>query len=254
MRVVATALALIATAASTDKHFYCPNENDLGYDGSVNFSENGYSMIGPGNVHGFTSFNLLGGYVSFTMNTTKAGAGVNTNLYLISPENGVSESGYCDIQANDTPQCMEMDLVENNGNCLMASTWHVYPDEEEYNETTYGDCDEWGCAVSSVTPDSFTINATFSESGWMTTIMNGQVLSDLQPYPSDEAVAKVAETMNRVGAAIWSSQWAGWVPGGPGDGCPDFPGDDDTLNNSEFKVEDLVVFGTVVQGPEPSLC
>ena len=167
------------------------------------------TMKGPGNVHGLTSFNLLGGYVSFAMDTSLAGDGVNTNVYTISPEQGVAESGYCDIQENDSPQCMELDIIENNGNCVMASTWHVFQDVEEWEDATYGNCDEWGCAVFSATPDSFTINATFSTTGWMTTILDGTILTDLQPYPSADAAAKIADEMTRTGAAIWSSQWAG---------------------------------------------
>ena len=42
--------------------------------------------------------------MSFDMDVTNARNGVNTNLYVISPENGVDNSGYCDIQPNGSPQ------------------------------------------------------------------------------------------------------------------------------------------------------
>merc|ERR1711945_70623 len=67
------------------------------------------------------SFNLLGGYIEFEMDTTEAHPGVNTNLYTTSPQTCCD---YCDIQDNGTPQCMEMDIIENNGNCLAQTTWH----------------------------------------------------------------------------------------------------------------------------------
>ena len=119
-----------------------------------------WTLTGPGNVHGLTSYNLLGGYVSFTMDTSNAADGVNTNLYTISPDNGVENSGYCDIQVNDSPQCMEMDIIENNGNCLMATTWHVFTTDQEYNQDTYGNCDPSGCAAEIFTPNVFLVNGT----------------------------------------------------------------------------------------------
>ena len=36
----------------------------------------------------------------------------DTFFYVHSPEQGVSVSGYCDIQPNDSPQCLEMDIIE----------------------------------------------------------------------------------------------------------------------------------------------
>ena len=52
-----------------------------------------------------TSYNLLGGYVEFQMDTTEATAATNTNFYTSSPDKCCS---YCDIQKNKSPQCMEM--------------------------------------------------------------------------------------------------------------------------------------------------
>jgi hypothetical protein len=92
-------------------------------------------MTGGGRVDGKTSFNLLGGYVEFDMDTSGAHTGVNNNFYTSSPD---TCCGYCDIQANGSPQCMEMDIIENNGNCIAQSTWHTWPNKS-------GGCDEGGC-------------------------------------------------------------------------------------------------------------
>ena len=42
--------------------------------------------------------------MSFDFTTSGCNAGVNSNLYTISPAKGVATSGYCDIQSNDSPQ------------------------------------------------------------------------------------------------------------------------------------------------------
>ena len=93
-------------------------------------------MTGSGGVHGKATFNLLGGWVEFDMDTTKATPGTNTNFYTSSPNICCS---YCDIQANKSPQCMEMDIIEANGDCAMQTTWHTNPNHN-------GGCDEGGCA------------------------------------------------------------------------------------------------------------
>ena len=59
---------------------------------------------GSGSLGGHASFNLLGGFVSFDVITSGCQAGVNSNLYTISPTKGVDGSGYCDIQPNGSPQ------------------------------------------------------------------------------------------------------------------------------------------------------
>jgi hypothetical protein len=75
-------------------------------------------------VHGRQTFNLFGGYVEYGMDTLDAQGGINTNFYTSSPEKFYFPA-YCDIQANDSPQYMEMDIVENNGNCISQTTWHT---------------------------------------------------------------------------------------------------------------------------------
>ena len=92
----------------------------------------------------------------------------------------------------------------------------------------------------------------------MMTTMNGQELSGLDPWPSDDAKSIVAGTMSSVGASLWSSQWEGWVPGSDM-GCPPYPGGNSYDNPgpllaSSYTVSDLRVYGTVMQGPKPTLC
>ena len=43
--------------------------------------QNGWTLNGGGRVSSKTSFNLLGGYIEFDMDTTKTNAAVNTNVY-----------------------------------------------------------------------------------------------------------------------------------------------------------------------------
>merc|ERR1712039_590237 len=55
-----------------------------------------------------------------------------------------------------------------------------------------------------------------------------------------------ADVMTKYGLVIYSSQWKGWVPGN----C----GGDGNLDSSSYSVENLTIFGSVVQGPEPAKC
>jgi hypothetical protein len=48
--------------------------------GDVQWNANGWTMTGSGYVGGRTSYNLLGGYVSFTIVTSGSSPGVNSNL------------------------------------------------------------------------------------------------------------------------------------------------------------------------------
>merc|ERR1711881_226061 len=118
---------------------YCPTlaDFDIAYGEGVTAESNGWRVHGGGGVHGRTSWNLLGGYVEFDMDVCGAQSGVNNNFYMISPEGGPS-TGYCDIQGNNSPICMELDMVENNGQCLGRTTWHVWGDHD-------GGCDQNGC-------------------------------------------------------------------------------------------------------------
>jgi hypothetical protein len=191
-------------------------------------------------VHGKTSYNLLGGYVEFQMDTTEATAATNTNFYTSSPDKCCS---YCDIQKNKSPQCMEMDIIENNGNCAMATTWHTDPDHN-------GGCDEGGCQGHMQLPGkAFQMRAEFSLDGVMKVTLDGQEVHINSPQSDlDKAKGIVVTTMQAKGAMFHSTQWQGWVPSGQG--CPS--GGD--LKSSKFSVKNVTVMGVVVQGSVPQKC
>jgi hypothetical protein len=64
----------------------------------------GWTIQGDGRVSGKTSYNLLGGSLSFTMDVSSVADSINTNLYTSSPSVPNTGSGtYCDIQLN--PGC-----------------------------------------------------------------------------------------------------------------------------------------------------
>ena len=71
--------------------------------------------------------------------------------------------------------------------------------------------------------------------------------SNLSPSPLASDLATLRGAYATQGAVIYSSQWVGWVPvsdcGTSGD-----------LNSAKFSISNLVINGTVVQGPTPTLC
>merc|ERR1711920_1108901 len=140
----------------------------------------------------------------------------------------------CDIQGQGKPSCMEMDIIEMNGNCYAASTVHTWPNNN-------GGCDRGGCASHMRVSGKFHVMAEFSPDGWMTPVINGYKNEKYNPSPSGNCKANVVQNMNSKGAQIQSSQWTGWVPGG--DQCP---GGGD-LGSSSFTISNVVVKGTVVQ-------
>eukprot|EP01123_Difflugia_compressa_P001805 TRINITY_DN1226_c0_g1_i1.p1 TRINITY_DN1226_c0_g1~~TRINITY_DN1226_c0_g1_i1.p1 ORF type:complete len:245 (-),score=37.82 TRINITY_DN1226_c0_g1_i1:115-849(-) len=231
-------LAISQAMTSPQMQMYCPVQNDFTYGGNIQWIGSGWIMTGSGGVHGKTSFNLLGGYVEFDMNTTYAHTGINNNFYTSSPSTCCA---YCDIQPGNHPQCMEMDIIENNGNCLAQTTWHTWPNKN-------GDCDENGCWGQMYHPAStFHVRAEFSTDGWMVVTLNGARVWVTNPVPSNNAKQYVMDTMQKLGAMFHSTQWQGWVPGGNCGGSGD-------LNSSVFSVENLRVYGSVVQGQVPASC
>jgi hypothetical protein len=219
---------------------YCPNQGDFGSDGNVQWHGNGWTIQGSGGVHSKTTWNLNGGFVEFDMDTSGAQGGVNTNLYTTSPDQ-VQPRNECDIQGEGKPSCMEMDIIEMNGNCMAQSTVHTWPNHN-------GGCDKGGCASLMRASGKFHVKAEFSPGGWMTVLINGQKNEHYNPSPSKQSQDNVVQNMNSKGAQIQSSQWVGWVPGGnqcPGGG---------NLGGSRFTVSNLVVKGSVVQGPQPTKC
>jgi len=86
-----------------------------------------------------------------------------------------------------------------------------------------------------------------ADGSWQT-YMNDNLLSgwNIQPGGGDWNVIKNAH--ESTGTIIYSSEWTGWVPV---DDCGTNPGD---LDGSSFSVSNLVIEGSVVQGPEPTKC
>merc|ERR1711862_93012 len=220
---------------------YCPTQDDFGFGGGVTFHGNGWTIQGSGGVHSKTTWNLNGGYVEFDMDTTGAQGGVNTNLYTTSPDRGkLQPTNDCDIQGVGKPTCMEMDIIEMNGNCMAQSTVHTWPNHN-------GDCDQGGCWSKQRMGGKFHVKAEFSNGGWMSVQLNGQRNDHYTPSPSKNSQNYVVQIMNSNGAQIQSSQWVGWVPAGP---CPG----GGNLGASRFTISNLVVQGSVVQGKQPTRC
>jgi len=176
------------------------------------------------------------------MDTSGAQGGVNNNLYTTSPDQGqLKPINECDIQGVGKPSCMEMDIIENNGNCMAQSTVHTWPNKD-------GGCDRGGCGSTARISGKFRVKAEFSSSGWMSVSLNGQKNDHYNPKPSKASTDYVVKIMNSNGAQIQSSQWVGWVP--TGNGCPG----GGNLGASRFTVSNLVVKGSVVQGQHPTRC
>lgn len=239
-------LPLLGFAIAASAEMYCPTQNDFTYGGNIQWSQDygtgtsGWTMTSSGGVHGKQTYNLLCGYVQFDMDTSRAHRGVNNNFYTSSPERSIFPN-YCDIQENGNPQCMEMDIVENNGNCYSQTTWHTWPNHN-------GDCDEGGCWGGAWASGKRTVKAEFSCDGWMTVSMNGNQIWVTNPTPSNNAKNYVAQQMKSLGVMFHSTQWVGWVP--QGGSC----GDHGDANGSTFTVSNVIVSGTVVQGSEPNKC
>jgi len=230
----------LATASLASCELYCPSQNDYSIGGGW-WNGQGWTIKGYGGVHGKQTFNLLGGYIEFDIDTTNAKGGVNNNLYLVSPDPSYFRAADdCDIQGQGKPSCMEMDIIENNGNCLAQTTWHTWPN---FN----GDCDRVGCEGQHYRNGWTHVKAAFSWDGWMTVTMDGTKVDVTHPVPSENAHAYVKETMAKVGAQIQSSQWVGWVPAG---NCP---GGGDVAD-STFQIRNVRVSGTIVQGPQATKC
>jgi hypothetical protein len=197
-----------------------------------------------------SSFNLLGGSVEFDVDFSKTNLGVNANVYTISPTfsgSSFSQSAYCDGQKPGKQWCVEIDWIESNGNCGGATAIHTIPG------TGMG-CTGWGCFGDYLYNGKSTFHMKIDTdlNGVVTVTRDGQVVRVSQngsPTASDLNTLKSAYQTK--GAVIYSSQWVGWVPpvrnqcGGSSGG---------NLASSVYKVSNLKITGTVVQGPTPCIC
>jgi len=190
---------------------------------------------------------LLGGSIEFDIDLSRANYGVNSNFYTVSPPyQNKGASNYCDIQGKSNTPCMEMDIIEANGNCGYGSCWHQWPNQN-------GGCDQSGCGTDMLLPQSSRsgsvhFKVTFANDGWMAVFMNGQENKAYSRWPDDGAKREVARVFKVAGAVLESSSWTGFVP------YPSKCGKGGNGDTSHFEVHNLVVQGTVVQGPEPTKC
>eukprot|EP01063_Lacrimia_lanifica_P006495 TRINITY_DN13989_c0_g1_i1.p1 TRINITY_DN13989_c0_g1~~TRINITY_DN13989_c0_g1_i1.p1 ORF type:complete len:246 (+),score=63.81 TRINITY_DN13989_c0_g1_i1:48-785(+) len=239
-RVLPVAASIAAAAAAAE--LYCPGPGDFSVGGGVQWQAGGgWRTKGGGGVHGNQTFNLLNGYVEFDIDTTQALTGVNNNFYLVFPDRTYfAPTNDCDIQGQHKPFCVEMDIIENNGNCVGATTWHTWPN---FN----GGCDRAGCSGKAYRAGTTRIRASFNATAGMAVTYDGREVPITHRAPSRGAVEALRDAMATHGAQIQSSQWVGWVP--PGD-C----GPAGALADSAFSVTNLKVYGSVVQGAPPPLC
>lgn len=236
LRTSGFALVYSATA-----ELFCPGQGDFEFEGNTHWNGNGWDMHGGGGVHARFTTNILGGYMEFDMDTSGAHTGVNNNFYVTSPDPSYfSAKNDCDIQGQNKPSCMEMDFVENNGNCIGQTTWHTWPNHN-------GGCDRGGCYAKKSRSGYTKFRAEFSSDGWMKVTYDGVAVDGYNPTPSGNSKKYVAETMASKGAQIMSSQWVGWVPSG---NC----GGGGGLGSSSFSVKNIRISGTHVQGNRPQGC
>ena len=164
----------------------------------------------------------------------------------IQKRSSIGQITYCDAQL--TPGCMELDVIEANGNCAVATTVHTFEVDGAYDDSN---CNRFGCQdTMHLDNQKFRVEARWDEGGVMTVQVDGVNNDDLFPSPSDASNEVVVSTMKSVGAVLESSQWFGWVP--LEDECP--KAGEEGLEGSVFKISDVVVVGELVQGQEPTEC
>ena len=215
--------------------------------GSPTIVNQGWTVNGGGSVATKAAFNLLGGSVEYDVDFSGTHPGVNANIYTISPA-GIgsyfSQSKYCDGAKYGSDWCVEVDWVETNGNCGGQTTLHTI-------EGPGVGCTAWGCANSYHYngKTKFHMKITYGTDGQWNTYRDGVLIGpqQLNPVPQGSDWAKLKEQYSQRGAVIYSSQWVGWVP------VPEC-GQSGDLNSSRFTISNLIIKGSVVQGPTPSMC
>jgi len=219
--------------------------------GSPQLKDGGWDIHGNGGAASRASFNLLGGYVEFDVDVSNVKTGVNANLYAIAPSNlgpgGFTDNDkqYCDGAINDRPNCIELDWVEQNGNCEGAATLHTV-----MGTGTSAPCNSWGCRTSWADgKGKYTLRIDYDQSGRQTLKKDGMTFSDWSPAPIQQDWDIIKGEMQSKGVVIYGSEWTGWVPSAHG--CSDVDGD---LAGSSYSISNIVVQGSVVQGPTPRMC
>lgn len=209
--------------------------------------DQGWTIRGGGGVASKSAFNLNGGFVEFDVDVSSVDNGVNANIYTVSPESFSlpyfnKTLDYCDGAQSGSAWCMEVDWLESNGHCGGATTLHTI-------EGGGGNgCTAWGCrATYHYSQTSFHMKVEYDSDGMWTVTRDGSVITSYSPSVDSQATGYVKSMHENRGAVIYSSQWTGWVP------VTDCGGSQD-LYGSNYTISNLVVSGTVVQGPEPHKC
>lgn len=236
---------------------FCPKVNDLvvAY-GTHQLQDGGWKSNGAGGSASKSAFNLLGGSVEFDMDVSKANLGVNSNIYLVFPQNISSVDGfdrvknYCDGSVTTAGDrfCYELDIIESNGGCCAATTVHTAPGASSQY------CSEWGCQTvfNYNAKTNFKMKVSFNTEGVMTVSRDGVSIptSAYKPQPKSSDWAMIKRAFETNGAILYSSSWVGWVP--TTSQCPS-PSNPD-LQSSRYSISNLRITGSVKQGPFPSLC
>lgn len=219
--------------------------------GTVTVRDQGFTVHGNGGVASKATFNLLGGYVEFDVDVSNVQVGVNANLYAIAPS-GLGDAGftdndaqYCDGAINDRKNCIELDWFESNGNCAGASTLHTVMGEGNSGNP----CNSWGCRTHWYYNGGtqFHMRIEYGTDGSQTAYNNGAVMGGFNPAPGGSDWNIIRQEMESKGVLIYGSEWTGWVPV---EDC----GTSGCLECSSYSISNIVVQGSVVQGPIPRTC
>jgi len=219
--------------------------------GSPELMNQGYRVQGNGGAATKSTFNLLNGYVEFDVDVSNVRTGVNANLYAIAPSDLSKEDGfndpdnqYCDGAINDRKNCIELDWLESNGNCAGATTLHTVMGEGDG-----APCNSWGCRAHYTYDDgtAFHMRVEYDGNGRQTMYRNGNMITGFSPQPVDQDWATIKTVMQEKGVLIYGSEWTGWVP-------EEWCGTSGDLEASSYSISNLIIKGSVVQGPQPTAC
>lgn len=233
---------------------YCPSIDDIyseftNQEGST-IQNQGFTVQGAAAIATRASFNTLGGSVEFDVDASLSKNGVNVNAYTITPSN-ISPTGfsgnfgdpqpsmYCDSsgKAVDGVWCPGANYLTSNGGC---------GGEVNVNFNIEGEPGIIGWQGLYDKP-TFHMRMIYTADGKLIVIRDGEYVGPTSD-PSVWAVTKAYMEAN--GIVIYYSQWAGWEPLEAE--CGDISSGD--LADSIYKISNLVIEGTVVQGPAPVEC
>lgn len=270
-------LKLKSGSATTRQHAhtrYCPSAQDLTVAYAAprkpTIRDRGWTFRGGGGVATKSSFNLLGGYVEYDLDLSETAAGVNANIYSISPKSfarasfNKSAGDYCDGGGKEygPGYCLEVDWVESNGRCGGASALHAVPGRSS-SRVPLG-CNAAGCRLEYVynsTPAGVVhMRVEYDQQGHWTQIVEGKAIapSEWVPLPNASDWSVVHESYSKFGAVVYSSHWMGWAPCPAPCGCNNCSANPqnctDILASSLYSVHNLEIYGTVMQGPTPTTC